>query len=113
VADEDFTKLVDFLKSAGHDEELQEAFWESEFLLDDPDRYNNFWDNPRRRELLGKHGFGTLKQAHQDLIRRPRNLPKMQEAVEAELSGEDWPYDVGAHQHTHVSIGPCWVLVRI
>jgi hypothetical protein len=113
VAENEFTKLVDFLDGAGHDKELQDAFWESEFLLDDPERYRNFWDNPRRQELLNRNGFRSLKPAHQDLVRRPRNLPKLQEAVEAELSGEPWPYDVGAHQHTHVSIGPCWVLVRV
>ena len=37
----------------------------------------------------------------------------MQEAVEAEANHQDWPFDVGAHQSAHVSIGPCWVLVRV
>jgi hypothetical protein len=113
VADDDCTKLIDFLQAAGADEELQQAFYGADYQLDNPGRYPDFWDNPRIRALLEKYGWANLRDAHKELLRKPRNLPKLQEAIEAEANGEEWPYDVGAHQHPHVSIGPCWVLVRV
>jgi hypothetical protein len=101
MGDEGHGPLVSFLKSAAEDHELHQQFM---------DRETPFSDLVR---LLERHGWRDLSPDQQRLFEERRTLPKLQEAVEAELNGEDWPYDVSAHQHARSVIGPCWVLVRI
>jgi hypothetical protein len=114
VEDEARTSLVDFLMSAGQDPELQAAFWEASYDDEDPDRYSKFWDDDRIQTLLNRYGWRGLIDDHRRIIRLPRNLPGLQAAIEAELRGEAWSCDdFELHQHAHVAIGPCWVLVRV
>jgi hypothetical protein len=108
------TSLVDFLKRASKDPELQATFWGAPYDPTDPGRYDKFWNDGRIQALLNRNGWGGLKDDHRRVIRMPRNLCALQSALEAEQLGEDWSCDdFELHQHPHVSIGPCWVLVRV
>jgi hypothetical protein len=108
--------LVAFLRRAGKDRDLQAAFWGPPPPYDaaDPGRYDKFWDDERIQELLKKYGWDDLTDNQRSVIRMPRNLGALQSAIEHELRGEEWSCDdFVLHQHAHVSIGPCWVLVRV
>lgn len=98
--------LVSFLQSVAKDHDFHSRFMEAE-------SYADFWEESDVQSRLDDHGWNRLSPDQQRLFREKRTLPRLQEAVEAELNGEDWPYDVSAHENPRKVIGPCWVLVRI